>query len=315
VISPPPTLGHHAMLELFGCDPAACDDPHAVRRALHDAAAAMGTPVLGEAYHRFAPQGVSGVILIAESHVSCHSWPEVGYVAVDIYTCGAVPPKAALDAMRRAFGARTWLVQDVVRGLVEFAPETSSSRAHALLDLRAFHRPMPRTAAGPQPGFRSHVLAAQGVVNVTGLVDDATSAAVREEAAAMLAQGRASSPRLEELHRQPALREVLAQVAGRALGEAALALPCTEGRQGQPWRWAPGGYALWWVLQAAGSLLQCVPHQARGQGEREALVGQPITTYELAPGQLYLLRAETTMHRTLSLGEDTRLVVLEVSWT
>jgi S-adenosylmethionine decarboxylase len=296
--SPPPTLGHHALLELFGCDPRASDDPEAVRRALHAAAAAMDTPVLGEAYHRFAPQGVSGVILIAESHVSCHSWPEVGYVAVDIYTCGAVPPKAALDAMRQAFGARTWLVQDVVRGLVEFAPEQPLSRSQALMDSRTFHRPMPRTPSGPAPGFRSHVLAAQGVVNVTGLVD-------------VVPDG----PLLE----QPAVRAVLEQLTGRVLCEETRALLRAEGRGGQDWRWAPGAYALHWILEAQGALLQCVPHRPRQilgvESLREALVGQPITTYELAPGHLYLLHAETTLHRTILLGGDAQRLVLEISWT
>ena len=59
-----------------------------VKRALLDAAAAAGATVVGEVFHKFAPQGVTGIVCIAESHISIHTWPEHAYAAVDIFTCG-----------------------------------------------------------------------------------------------------------------------------------------------------------------------------------------------------------------------------------
>ena len=72
---------------------------------------------MGEAFHRYAPQGVSGVLLVAESHLSIHTWPEAGYAAVDIYTCGALDPRAGYDVLLAALGASDGRLQEIVRGL------------------------------------------------------------------------------------------------------------------------------------------------------------------------------------------------------
>ena len=85
--------------------------------ALREAAAAIGARVLNVAFHAFAPHGVTGVLLLAESHLSVHTWPEHGYAAVDLFTCGPASPEAALPILRAALGARELECVTVVRGV------------------------------------------------------------------------------------------------------------------------------------------------------------------------------------------------------
>jgi len=71
-------------------------------------------------FHRFSPNGVSGVVVISESHLSVHTWPEDGYVALDIYTCGEkARPEAAVQHALKAFGAGNMHITEVTRGLDE----------------------------------------------------------------------------------------------------------------------------------------------------------------------------------------------------
>jgi S-adenosylmethionine decarboxylase proenzyme len=111
------TVGRHLIIELFACDGVRIDSIDTVAEALRQAAAAIGATVVSEAFHRYAPQGVSGVLLIAESHLSVHTWPETGYVAVDIFTCGGLDPRPGAEVMGRALGAQQYRLQETVRGL------------------------------------------------------------------------------------------------------------------------------------------------------------------------------------------------------
>ncbi|MDO5295431.1 MAG: adenosylmethionine decarboxylase [bacterium] len=88
-------VGTHIITELSGCNTAKLGDLDGVRAALLEAAQRAQAHVLDISLHRFQPQGVSGVAVIAESHISVHTWPELGYAALDIYTCGetALPEK------------------------------------------------------------------------------------------------------------------------------------------------------------------------------------------------------------------------------
>lgn len=81
-------LGRHLLLELKDCNREALNDLGFLREVLLSAAREAGATVVGESFHRFTPQGISGVVIIAESHVFLHTWPEHGYAAVDIFTCG-----------------------------------------------------------------------------------------------------------------------------------------------------------------------------------------------------------------------------------
>ena len=94
------TIGRHLIAEYYECCRETLDQVSTVRQAMLDAAHAIGATVLGENFHQFDPHGVSGTVVIAESHLSVHTWPENGYVAVDIYTCGGLDPRIGFELLR-----------------------------------------------------------------------------------------------------------------------------------------------------------------------------------------------------------------------
>lgn len=81
-------LGRQILVECYGCDPSILDDSSSIREMMVRAAAEAGARIVTDAFHHFNPYGVSGVVVIAESHIAIHTWPEHGYAAVDIFTCG-----------------------------------------------------------------------------------------------------------------------------------------------------------------------------------------------------------------------------------
>jgi S-adenosylmethionine decarboxylase len=111
------TFARHLLVELDGCDRALLDDQEALRGLMRRAAEAAGARVVADVFHRFAPQGVTGVVVIEESHFSLHTWPECGYAAVDFYTCGECEPEAAVEVLRDGLGARSCEQVVVHRGL------------------------------------------------------------------------------------------------------------------------------------------------------------------------------------------------------
>jgi len=112
------TLGTHIIIECSGCNPEILNNLEAVKRILTEAAIAAKAEVKERAFYRFAPQGVSGVVVISESHLSIHTWPEYGYAALDIYTCGdkAMPWKACLYAARE-FQTTNIKITEIRRGI------------------------------------------------------------------------------------------------------------------------------------------------------------------------------------------------------
>lgn len=111
-------LGTHIVCELSGCNGKLLTDVERVRDIMVCAANEARAEVMEVAFHRFMPQGVSGVVVIAESHLSIHTWPESGYAAVDIYTCGAdAQPWKALEHVARSFEAATMRTTEVKRGI------------------------------------------------------------------------------------------------------------------------------------------------------------------------------------------------------
>ncbi len=105
------TLGTHLLADLHGCDEQLLNDVKRIEAAMRHAAEAAGCVILHAQFHQFKPQGVTGLLLIAESHMSVHTWPEHGYAAIDLYTCGASEPIDAIEQLARALHAtRTdWL--------------------------------------------------------------------------------------------------------------------------------------------------------------------------------------------------------------
>lgn len=108
-------LGTHILLDLRACDRDVLNDVAAVRRAMLDAAVAAHATIISESFHAFSTIGVSGAVIIAESHLSIHTWPEYGFAAVDIFTCGATlrPDRAVavLIERLRCGEAKQWEVQ------------------------------------------------------------------------------------------------------------------------------------------------------------------------------------------------------------
>lgn len=91
------TVGYHIIAEFRGCRPAPLKKVCFVKPVLEKAVKESGLTKLYSKYHQFKPFGVTGFVLLSESHVSVHTWPEKGYVAVDVFTCG--PPKKAKKAL------------------------------------------------------------------------------------------------------------------------------------------------------------------------------------------------------------------------
>ena len=112
-------LGRHLLVELHDCNKEALNDLGLLRDVMVKAAIDCGAVVLGESFHRFSPQGVSGVVIIAESHLSIHTWPEYGYAAVDIFTCGTfVNPEKAAQVLIEKLGSRNHSVMEIPRGVL-----------------------------------------------------------------------------------------------------------------------------------------------------------------------------------------------------
>jgi S-adenosylmethionine decarboxylase len=112
-------LGRHLLVELQDCNRETLNDLDFIRDATVQAAIECGAVVLGESFHRFSPQGVSGVVVIAESHLSIHTWPEYGYAAVDIFTCGTeVQPEKAAGVMVEKLESKNHSFQEIQRGIL-----------------------------------------------------------------------------------------------------------------------------------------------------------------------------------------------------
>ena len=110
--------GHHLLVEVW--DGQNLTDPEEIDAILRRAATASGATILNSQMHHFSPYGgVSGVVLLAESHISIHTWPERSYAAVDIFMCGDCDPSLALPVLKDGFKAPKLQVQEIRRGIVD----------------------------------------------------------------------------------------------------------------------------------------------------------------------------------------------------
>lgn len=112
------TLGRHSLIELSGCDPERLKRVREVRSAMLEAARRANGTIVKAVFHAFSPWGVSGVVVIAESHLTIHTWPEYGYAAVDIFTCGVnVDPWKAVKFLEEELESERTDIQSFQRGL------------------------------------------------------------------------------------------------------------------------------------------------------------------------------------------------------
>ncbi|NVB38743.1 adenosylmethionine decarboxylase [Pseudenhygromyxa sp. WMMC2535] len=149
------TRGRHLVVEYHGCKSTHLDDQAFIRELLCEAAEAAGATVLAVHVHGFEPQGVAGVAVLAESHLSIHTWPEVGYVAADLYTCGDCVPQRAHDVLVAALQAQRCEVMELARGVPGGERSLGLVRLHTenLEPPRVFSRPVAvsEVASADQP--------------------------------------------------------------------------------------------------------------------------------------------------------------------
>lgn len=110
-------LGRHLIVELADCDCSILNDSDLLKRYMEEAVRRSGATIVDSVFHRYNPQGVSGLVVIAESHVSIHTWPEYGYAAVDFFTCGTVDPTVACKYLQEALCAGQAQIRDLKRGI------------------------------------------------------------------------------------------------------------------------------------------------------------------------------------------------------
>lgn len=125
-------LGRHILVEFYGCDPQIMNDVTLIEQFMVGAAREAQATVVNSTFHHFSPYGVSGVVVIEESHLAIHTWPEYGYAAVDIFTCGtSVNPWISYKSLETNFKATYGSSMELLRGQThllerqdfEFAPK------------------------------------------------------------------------------------------------------------------------------------------------------------------------------------------------
>jgi len=127
-------LGRHLLLELFECDADALSSLHTVKTSMLEAANRARATIVNHVFHEFSPFGVSGVVVIAESHLAIHTWPEYRFAAVDVFSCGEVlQPQLAAEYLAERFTAGRISVVELGRGLLarEVAEESRPALAAA----------------------------------------------------------------------------------------------------------------------------------------------------------------------------------------
>ncbi|KHD84403.1 adenosylmethionine decarboxylase [Heyndrickxia ginsengihumi] len=111
------TMGRHVIEELWGCNIDKLNDIEFIEQMFVDAALKSGAEIREVAFHKFAPQGVSGVVIISESHLTIHSFPEHGYASIDVYTCGDLDPKIAANYIAERLDATSRETIELPRGM------------------------------------------------------------------------------------------------------------------------------------------------------------------------------------------------------
>lgn len=112
-------LGRHILAEFYNCNKKILDNVEQITKIMNNAANEAKATIVSSNFHHFNPYGVSGVVVIAESHLTIHTWPEYGYAAVDIFTCGTnVDPHTALDVLKNSLQAKDIYFKEMNRGKI-----------------------------------------------------------------------------------------------------------------------------------------------------------------------------------------------------
>ncbi|HKP60210.1 MAG TPA: adenosylmethionine decarboxylase [Polyangiales bacterium] len=124
------TRGRHLLVEYTGCDASVLDDLKRIEALMNQAAKAARTNIVASVFQPFEPQGVTGVVVVEESHLSIHTWPEHGYAAVDFFTCGEAIPEMAHRVLSEGLRAERAEVIFVDRGISHTGP-SMRMRSHS----------------------------------------------------------------------------------------------------------------------------------------------------------------------------------------
>lgn len=116
-------LGRQILVEYYDCDPDVLNDVAAIESILINGTRASNASIISHNFHKFSPHGVSGTVVIAESHVAIHTWPEYSYAAVDIFTCGeTIDPWIIQEYLKDAFRSKNTSSMEMKRGLFKVGP-------------------------------------------------------------------------------------------------------------------------------------------------------------------------------------------------
>lgn len=110
-------LGYHLLTEFYGCGHDILNDMGKIKSLMDKAAVVSGASIVESIFHRYSPHGVSGVVVIEESHLAIHTWPEYGYAAVDLFTCGEeVNPWKAYEFLKKGLAPQSTSTKEIIRG-------------------------------------------------------------------------------------------------------------------------------------------------------------------------------------------------------
>jgi S-adenosylmethionine decarboxylase len=113
-------LGRQMLVEFYDCDSTRLNDRELLRNAMRQAAVTAGATVITDVFHEFNPHGISGVVVIAESHLAIHTWPEFKFAAVDLFTCGEdITPDEAMKYLQEQLRAAHFSVIELKRGVLD----------------------------------------------------------------------------------------------------------------------------------------------------------------------------------------------------
>lgn len=111
-------LGRQILVEFYDCDQSKLNDVSYIETSLITAAKASRATLISHNFHKFSPYGISGVLVIAESHIAIHTWPEYNYAAVDIFTCGdTIDPWLIQEHLKDSFESQNVSSMEMKRGM------------------------------------------------------------------------------------------------------------------------------------------------------------------------------------------------------
>lgn len=123
------TLGRHILVEFYNCDPEVLKDAELIEKEMRQAALEAKATIVTSDFHQFDPWGVSGAVIVEESHLTIHTWPEYGFASADFFTCGDIDPWKSFEYLEKFLKAEFSESVEIPRGL------TAKIQKHAKVDL------------------------------------------------------------------------------------------------------------------------------------------------------------------------------------